>query len=92
MVHTEKEEGMIEMLIERFERQQLERVLKIKAAVDRGEKLNDFDREFLEEVCREAMENRSLVDKFPEYQALFARVVHLYREITEKALENEQRG
>ena len=31
-----------------------------------------------------------LVDKHPEYQDLYARAVHLYKEITQKALENEK--
>jgi hypothetical protein len=32
------------------------------------------------------------VDKHPELQDLYVRVVALYTEITEKALENEQRA
>jgi hypothetical protein len=35
------------------------------------------------------MTNKHLVDSIPHCQDLFARVVHLYHEITAKALENE---
>ena len=87
-----EEEGVATALIERFEHWILPVALDVKAKVDRGEKLNAFDIEFLENVLKDAAEVKPYVDKAPEYQALYARVVGLYGEITERALENEQAG
>ena len=87
-----EEEGLAVALIERFENWLLPIALDVKAKVDRGEMLNAFDIEFLENVLKDAAEVKPYVDRAPEYQALYARVVGLYGEITEKALENEQAG
>lgn len=84
--------GVATALIERFENWILPIALDVKAKVDRGEKLNAFDIEFLETVLKDAAEVKLYVDRAPKYQALYARVVGLYGEITEKALENEQAG
>jgi hypothetical protein len=35
------------------------------------------------------MQSKRLVDRHPEYQALYARSVRLYKEIAARALENE---
>ena len=87
-----EEEGLAVALIERFEHWILPTALDVKAKVDRGDNLNDFDIEFLENVLKDAAEVKPYVDRAPEYQALYARAVGLYGEITEKALENEQAG
>ena len=88
----QKEEGIVEALIERFEKWRLPRALDIKGKVDRGEKLDDFDINFLEKVLRDAEEIKPYVDKRPDYQALCTRAIALYGEITKKGLENEQAG
>lgn len=82
--------GLAVVLIERFEHWILPRVLDIKARVDQGERLADYDVEFLEDLLKETQEVKRHVDRAPEYQALFARAVGLYGEITKKGLENEQ--
>jgi len=90
MNEDDKEDGVILALIERFERQRLPRILELKEKVDRKEILDDSEMEFLEGIIADAMHNKPLIDKHPEWQEFCAGVVHLYEEITEKALENEQ--
>ncbi len=92
MSESEKEAGVLAVLIERFEKQRLPRALDLKEKVDKGERLDQFDTAYLEEVLEDAEQVRLLVDKHPEYQTLYARAVHLYKEITEKALQNEKTG
>jgi hypothetical protein len=82
--------GLAVVLIERFEHWILPRVLEIKAKVDRGEKLADFDLDFLENVLKDAEEIKPHVDRAPEYQSLYTRAISLYGEITQKAVEAEQ--
>lgn len=85
-----KDDGIIVALAERFETQRLPRALALKDQVDRGERLSEQDLKFLDQVFSEAGQIRTLLDKHPEWQPLVARVVSLYKEITERALANEK--
>jgi hypothetical protein len=82
--HKPGDTGLAMVLIERFEKWILPRVLVIKAKVDRGEKLADFDIDFLDNVLKDADEIKPHVDRVPEYQSLYTRVISLYGEITKK--------
>jgi len=90
MADTSNDEGLIQVLAERLERRRLPRALSLKEKVDRGETLNEFDIEFLEEVFKDAQSVRTLLERHPEWQDLAAKLIQLYKEITDKALENEK--
>ena len=90
MTDTSKEAGVIQTLVERLSNQRLPRALDLKTKVDAGETLSNFDLQFLEEVFSDAQKIRPLVERHPEYQELAARMVHLYKEILDKAAENEK--
>jgi hypothetical protein len=82
--------GTIVALLERMRTQRLPRALDIKSKVDAGEKLDDYDLAFLEEVAADTEYMKQLWDRHPEFQEIGGRMIHLYHEISEKALANEQ--
>lgn len=88
--HSEEEKGIGLVLLKQLAEHRLPRLLEIKAIVDRGEILSDFDIEYLEEAFHDASRNRQHVVQFPEYADIVGKVANLYAEITSKALENER--
>lgn len=90
MTDGSQDAGLIQVLVERLSNQRLPRALDLKAKVDAGEKLSNFDLQFLEEVFADAQKIRPLIERHPEYQELAARMLHLYKEILDKATENEK--
>lgn len=92
MTLSQKENGLIEVLVQRLEEQRIPRALDIKARVDNGERLNEFDIDFLEEALQDSIEVKPFIDQHPEWQELSTRVLSLYKDITSRALANEQAG
>ena len=84
------ETGLIEVLLERLEKQRLPRLLAIKEKVEGGHSLDDFDVDFLEKSMADARSFIPIIDRHPEYQPLAAKVMDLYKTISEKALEIEK--
>jgi phage-related protein len=90
MNETSHDTGILAVLMQRLEKERLPRALDLKEKVDRGERLNEWDTEYLERIITDAQDALDLIDHHPEYQALYARVADLYEEIAHKALANEQ--
>lgn len=90
MNDTSKDAGVIQALVERLQKIRLPRLNDIKQKVDRGEVLDEPDMSFLEEVLGDAQQVEPLLDRNPQWQPLAASVMGLYKEITDKALENEK--
>ena len=87
---SSNDEGVIAVLVERFTKQRLPRLLRLKEKVDGGEKLSETDIGFLQEVFEGSKDTMPMADRHPEYQDIIAKVIRLYHEITEQALKNEQ--
>ena len=90
MIDSTMDEGLIEVVLERLEKQRLPRLLSIKEKVDGGNSLEDYDVEFLEQSMADAKNLIPIIDRHPKYQPLAAKVMDLYKSILDKALENEK--
>ena len=82
--------GIIMVIVEWFQKQRLPRVMEIKAKLDRGEALNEFDIEYLSEAIHDNCGFVPYLGRHPEYQALVSKVIHYYKQITDDALANEK--
>lgn len=82
--------GLIEVILERLEKQRLPRLLDIQKKVDQGTSLNDRDLDFLESSIKDANKIIQIIDRHPKYQKLATQVMALYKDITEKALQIEK--
>jgi hypothetical protein len=92
MTNHRQQNGMMVTLMERFKTQRLPRIMEIKEQVDQGNRLGEYDRLFLEEVIKDAQRNIRHVEEIPECQHMFIQLAHLYKQIMDKAVENEQQA
>jgi hypothetical protein len=91
MSESSQDAGVIQALLERLNSQRLPRALTLKSKVDAGEPLSDYDIDFLNEVFTDSEYIKPFIDRHPEYQDLIAHLVRLYKEIMDKAMENEKK-
>lgn len=82
--------GVMTAVLERLETQRIPRALDLKTKVGNGETLAELDIQFLEEVFADARELMPLIERHPEAEPLAAKMLHLYHEITARALKNEE--
>lgn len=82
--------GVISVILKRLNDERLPRVLKIKQKVDNGERFTDSDIAYLQQSFADARQAGPLLERNPEYHNLASQLLHLYKEITDKALENER--
>lgn len=92
MTQESSDAGMIAVLMERLIKQRLPTALDLKKKVDKGGRLNEFDIVFLQEVMANASKVEGLLERHPEYKDLVIKLISLYHQITEKALENEKKA
>ncbi len=93
MEKDKKNLAVMVTLLQRCDEQRLPRLLEIKKNVDQGLKLRDHEINFLEEVLHDARENEMYLNNAGnDLKELMAKVISLYQEITQKALENEQKS
>ncbi|MEW6037613.1 MAG: hypothetical protein AB1648_05115 [Pseudomonadota bacterium] len=90
MTEVSKDQGIAVALLTEFTTHRLPRVLAIQEKVERKEPLDNLDIGFLREVFETALTIKPQVDRQPEYQEIYARAVELYKEIMDKAMENER--
>ena len=90
MTDVDSDTGTLLALVQNWDTHTRPRLEKIKASVDAGGQLTAVELAFLEQIGPRAGRIEPLLKRNPEYRRLFALAVSLYREITERALENER--
>jgi hypothetical protein len=87
----EVELGTATALMLRAAHRRIPRLKRIKAGVDQGECLTDFQIDYLNRALEDVQRNSHLIDHHPEYQQAYTKVISLYHHITETALENQRK-
>ncbi len=82
--------GIIEVHLEKINHFILPQAFSLKDKVDQGQKLNDFDLEFLEEVFEYHRNVSRTFDHHPEFKSLTTQLSALYTHIVEKGADNEK--
>ena len=89
MAYPLENKGVLTVVLERFEKHRLPRIMDIKELVDNGGTLNQSDINFLSQVFHDTQQYAHFVSTHDEYQNLFSEVTSLYDQITRNALNNE---
>ncbi len=88
MKDSDKDKGIILVLVERLEKQRLPRALSIKEKLEAGGTLDASDLKFLEQVFKDGKHIQPLLAKYPEWQPLAKKMTGLYLEIIKMHQEN----
>ena len=87
----EKHLGVFQSLMQEFEQHRLPRLLRLKDKVDNGEAINDVDFDFLCKEIKDACITKHLIVTYPELEEFCLQVGHLYKDLCDKALDNEKK-
>lgn len=87
---TPNELGIASSMIQDFYKNRLPRLFDIRARVNAGEVLSDFDIDYLNSTFRQSRGSSAFAETYPEYRKLVSQVLNLYNQITTVALENER--
>jgi hypothetical protein len=85
---SEKDAGVIAVILKRFEQERWPRAQALKAKVDGGEVLNDADLAYLNVVLTDARHIMGVIERHPEYASLAQGVLEMYGEIMTKSQKN----
>jgi hypothetical protein len=83
--------GVIAVLLARAHKQRIPNALAIKARLDRGDKISDYDLSYLLNILNHSHDSQLLLDHHPELHEVALKMTSLYIEISRKALDNENR-
>jgi len=90
MSEVTKEAGTIAVLAKRMVEERLPKALALKERVDKGGLLDDRDLNFLEQIVKDGQAIKPLLKNDKRMQDVAASMLRLYKEISDKALENEK--
>lgn len=84
--------GTVTVILKRLQRHSLPRIFRIKERVDSGERISPEDVLFLRQSLLDALSAKPIYDSNPELAEISAKIITIYRDVSMKALANEQVG
>jgi len=90
LTDSDAELGLIHVLLHRFSSYRHPYALQLKAQVDRGERLSEYEMRFLKKVVEEGARAGRLAAKHAKYQDQVNQATSLFSEVMTKALELER--
>ncbi|MDX2368744.1 MAG: hypothetical protein QNK36_10130 [Colwellia sp.] len=88
MDQEKKDQGVIAVLLKRFENERYPRAQLIKTKVDNGAVLDDQDIAFIEQTLEDAHQEMAIILRHPEYASLAKEVMLMYEEIMSTSQKN----
>ncbi len=92
MTESWQNDGVAVALMQRFQTQRLPRAIELKKKVDKGEMLNDYDLQYLQQVEEDSKQLAGILHRYPDLQPIVDKARGLYAEITRKAAENAEKA
>jgi hypothetical protein len=84
-------DGIEHVMVDRFIKYELPKLLGLKEKVDGGAKLADVEIQLMSNIVERARNFHRLVEVWPEYKPVIAQIIDTYNEISARALENESK-
>ena len=78
--------GLIQVLLEKLEKQRLPGIITSNEKVDSGKALDETELDYLKNAIADARKVIPLIDRHPEYQHIASQVMALYKEIADKTM------
>ena len=86
---TEKELGMVQVALKRFNNDVLPALRAMKDKVDRGETLDERETTQLEDAIKRGKRSEAFADKHPDYRSLVDSANEIYSYIKTKSADND---
>jgi len=90
MDQEKKDQGVIAVLLKRFENERYPRAQLLKKKVDDGAVLDERDLSFLEQTLADAHQVIAIILRHPEYASLAKEILLMYEEIMSKSQQNSK--
>ena len=84
----QKDQGVIAVMLKRFEHERYPQMQLLKEKVDNGAVLNEKDLEYLEKVFADVHQGLAIITRHPEYAALVKSALVMYEEIMSTSQAN----
>ena len=89
MTHVERDAALVSTMLRHLNTRQLPKLFAMKERLDRGERVDPEDIRYVHDCVRHTLWVRNLCERHPDLRAICTQVTSLYKEITERSLENE---